>query len=437
MNLTTFKGVRQQMYESFERGADALFSLCDALLCEDHARSLPELSQSPVFERHWSSIYQALSHGKINEVLLRETWIKALLSDRPLGETLWISVDASSIARPDAQTSADRGIIHVSNLPRATKPISVGWQFSTVMLLPQAASSWVGILDQQRISTKQTAIEVAIAQLQAVVPLLQRPVLVLADRWYATADFLRVCQALGCQVLIRLKSNRKVYRRPPVPTGKKGRPALDGPLLQPKRPETLGQANETWSGTSSHDKPLQVRRWNHVHFRQAREVEVCVVQVQRETATDSKRDPRESWFVLLDALPLPLPLIPSVYARRFSHEHGYRYLKQDMLWTQVHVRTPEQFERWSLLVSCAMNQVCLARALGHACYRPWERQQRPVTPRQVRRVMPAILLQLGTPARRCQRRGKSHGRARGFHPMPASRYPVVIKGPKTALKASG
>ena len=115
-------------------------------------------------------------------------------------------MDASSIARPEAETSEDRGIIHVSNLPRACKPISVGWQFSTVMLLPQeTCSSWVGILDQRRIATKH---EVAIAQLRALAPLLGRPVLVLADRWYATADFLRACQELGFQVLIRLKSKR-------------------------------------------------------------------------------------------------------------------------------------------------------------------------------------------------------------------------------------
>ena len=217
LNFNILKQVRKLIYDSFERGADALFNLCDALLCEDQARSLPELSQSPCFERAWSSLYQALEHGKINETELREAWVKTLLAETPMGETIWISVDASSIPRPEAETSADRGIIHVSNLPRAVKPISVGWQFSTVMLLPQEPCSWVGILDQRRISTEQTAIEVAIAQLQTLVPLLQRPIIVVADRWYATADFLRACQPLGCQVLIRLKRNRRLYR-PPVRT---------------------------------------------------------------------------------------------------------------------------------------------------------------------------------------------------------------------------
>jgi hypothetical protein len=45
LNFNTLKQFRQQVYHSFERSSDALFNLCDALLCESQARSLPELSQ--------------------------------------------------------------------------------------------------------------------------------------------------------------------------------------------------------------------------------------------------------------------------------------------------------------------------------------------------------------------------------------------------------
>ena len=45
--------------------------------------------------------------------------------------------------RPETETSEDRGYIHVSNLPLADKPISIGWMFSVVGLLPEQASSWV------------------------------------------------------------------------------------------------------------------------------------------------------------------------------------------------------------------------------------------------------------------------------------------------------
>ena len=59
MNLTTLQTFRHAVYECFERAGDGLFNTIDALLTEDRARSFPELSLSPYFERRWSSLYEA------------------------------------------------------------------------------------------------------------------------------------------------------------------------------------------------------------------------------------------------------------------------------------------------------------------------------------------------------------------------------------------
>jgi hypothetical protein len=69
----------------------------------------------------------------------------------------------------------------------------------------------------------------------------------------------------------------------------------------------------------------------------------------------------------------------------------------------------------------------LARELGLHALLPWEAKGRPVTARHVRRVMPTMLSQLGTPVWACQPRGKAPGRAEGFRSKPATRYPVVYK----------
>jgi hypothetical protein len=436
VNFNRLKHIRQQVYASFEQGADALFNLGDALLSESQAQSLPEVSLSPFFERQWPSVYEALEDGRINVEQVRAIWVSVLLAERAQHDPIWIAVDGSNIARPHAHTSADRTIIHVPNLPLVDKAISIGWAFSTGVLVPEQASSWTPILEHQRISSEQTAIEVAIAQLQALKPLFgKRRIIILADRWYGTPEFLRACHELGYSVLIRLKSNRKLYRVP-VRRYKRGAPPKDGPLFQRKRPETHGQADEEWSQEPPAGRRVHISRWNHLHFQQDRELALAVIRVEREAAKGSKRDPRVSWFVMLDQI-VPLSQVAQQYRRRFSQEHGYRFLKQELLWTRVHVRTPEQFERWSWLVALVLNQLYLARELGQALHRPWEGTDRPVTPQQVRRVMPAILVQVGTPARPCQPRGKSPGRAKGFRPEPAARFPVVWKTLKVPLKASG
>jgi hypothetical protein len=426
------KQIRHQIWQCFTQSGDALFELADALTSEASAHSLPELSLSASFRRKWSSVYEALEDGRIETQSWSTIWTQALLSSHE--GPVWLSVDATSIPRPEAETSPDRGMIYVCNLPHATKPVSVGWQFSTVMLLPQRRSSWGAILSQRRIQSQQTAVAVAIAQVEQLRPLLPAHVRILADRWYATGAFLLACQRLQVEVLLRLKRNRKLYRpAPSAPPGKRGAPRKDGPLFQGSKPETWGEPDEEWQGTDEAGKPLVVQAWHHLHFRQARQVQVSVYRVLREDARDTKRDPRESWFCFLGQAPLPLEQVAATYGYRFSHEHTYRFLKQDLFWTKARVRTPEQFERWSLLVATAMNSLVLARHLGQACYRPWERRREVITPRQVRRVMPAILAQLGTPAKAPKARGKSPGWPKGRPRRRPARF-AVIKKPKPIPK---
>jgi hypothetical protein len=426
MNLNTLKAFRQQVYDCMEQRADALFSLCDGLLSEPQAHSLPELSHSPFFERQWPSVYAALADGKINVEQVQALCLQSVLEEVPADAPVWIAVDATPQERPEAQTSEDRGYIHVSNLPLADKPISIGWMFSVVGLLPEQASSWPPPLDLQRISSEQTAVGVAIEQLRRLKPLFgTRRVIVVADRCYGTPEMLRACQELGYSVLIRLKSNRKLYRKP-VRRFKCGRRPQDGPLLQGTRPETQGEPSATWEATDQEGRVTQVSRFQEVHFQQDRALSLAVIRVERSWARDSKRDPRVSWFLTLDDV-VPLEQVPQRYRLRFSEEHLFRFLKQDLLWLEAHVRTPEQFVRWSWIVALAFIQLYLARPLGLHALLPWEAKGRPITPRQVRRIMPTLLVQLGTPVRACQPRGKAPGRAKGFRPQPAQRYPVIHK----------
>ena len=310
------------MYGCFERSRDALFNLCDALLSEPQACSLPELSLSPFFERRWPSVYEALQAGRIDSERWRRVFVQALLEDKAADEPVWIGLDSSSMERLEAESSRDRGMRYVPNLPHATTPVRVGWQFSTLMLLPEQPSSWVGILDQRRIGTEQTAIEVGIEQLRVVLPLIQRTVIVLADRWYAGARFVQACHELNCAALIRLKGNRKVYRATPPRTGKRGAPCKHGPLFQGTRPETQGPADAEWEGVDEQGKRVQVSCWKGLHFREAPQDEVWVIRVQREAARGTKRDPRESWFIWTGPQELSLEQVRPSYRKRFSQEHG-------------------------------------------------------------------------------------------------------------------
>ena len=58
--------------------------------------------------------------------------------------------------------------------------------------------------------------------------------------------------------------------------------------------------------------------WNSLHFREAPEAEVRVIRVQREAARDTKRDPRESWFLWTGTTDIPLEQVRTWYRKRSS-----------------------------------------------------------------------------------------------------------------------
>ena len=223
-HLTNF---RQQLYACFRKAGDALFNCIDALLSETPARSLAELSLSPFFVRQWPSVYQALQKACLDRVALQRLFCAYVALPDP-GERLVLGIDASSIARPCSPTAHDRTYVHQSNLPKGSKPVRPGWQFSTLTVLPQTPSSWTYVLDNVRVPSEQTQGEAAALQLQAALPHLPTRPLLLGDGYYGSVTFLLLLADCPVDVLLRFAKNRVVFRPPPPRTGKPGAPKKDG-----------------------------------------------------------------------------------------------------------------------------------------------------------------------------------------------------------------
>ena len=437
-NLNTLNEFRHGVYGCFGKAKDALFNLIDALSSEVAARSFPELSCSPFFERTWASLYEALEDGQIDADRLREVFVSFAPLPEP-GQVVFVGVDTSNLYRPEAETASDRTLVPMANLPKNTHVASPGWVMSHVVLLPTQAGQGTYVLDTVRVTSTELVTEVAARQLRAVVALLVargwHPI-ILGDRWYACAPFLaRVADVQACS-LLRVKSNRVFYRPAPARLpGQVGASRKDGDRFQCKDESSHGEPDETWEGLDANGTRIQVRCWNHLHLRQARMLEVSVIQVIRHGASGRARDPKISWFVWQGARSAPLSQISPTYRLRYSHEHGYRFDKQELLWDEPRLSTPERTERWTWVVACAHNLLVLARPLVEGSYRPWETRRSVLTLTQVRRAMPTLLHELGTPARPPQRRGKAPGRAKGFHPTPRTRHPAICKTSKKQKKS--
>jgi hypothetical protein len=116
MNSNTLNDYRHEIYRCFGKAKDALFNLVDALASETGARSFPELSLSPLFERTWASLYEALEGGQIDAERLREVCVQfAPLPEK--GQVVFLGIDTSNLYRPEAETAADRTLVKMANLP--------------------------------------------------------------------------------------------------------------------------------------------------------------------------------------------------------------------------------------------------------------------------------------------------------------------------------
>src|SRR5256885_227412 len=84
---------RARLYGCLTARADALFELCDAILCADHAvTSLVQLSLEPEFRRGHGALYDALAAGRVDDERLFSLLTEVLppLVDGPEGRA-WIA----------------------------------------------------------------------------------------------------------------------------------------------------------------------------------------------------------------------------------------------------------------------------------------------------------------------------------------------------------
>ena len=196
---------RTRLYRCLTARADALFELCDAVLCADHAvTSLAQLSLVPEFRRGHGALYDALAAGRIDEealaALLTQTlppladgdegraWVaehdridygllEQALAGLPAADAaqvreacarwrrLRFAIDATPYPRPDAECSPERGHVHHDACRcDSTRKTIPGWEYQFAAALGHLRTAWAALVDVERTTpatrTRQTARQV-------------------------------------------------------------------------------------------------------------------------------------------------------------------------------------------------------------------------------------------------------------------------------------
>ena len=421
---------REAVYQKMTCRPAAILDLVDALTIAGHVDSPVALSESPLFRRKFSSVYDALVNGELGDEL------KNLFSDSQDADWETIAdyeihaIDATPNERMAAETLADRGALKAQQ----KEPVRYGHKYSWLVRLVQSGTSWVAPEDIERIGTDTTDTKLAAQQVKGLAVRNQRPKVITADSRYRDKHFLGAFADLeNTYALVRLQNNQVLSQEPvPKPKGSRGAPRKHGADFQltaiEREPDAL---EEFFLGKQK----VRVRVWHKLHFKRLAKVVGSVVCVEFLKEDGTPRYKRPLWLFWTGPEDVAPQDLCRMYLWRFAIEHLFRFLKQHMGLNSNRSSNLESLQRWMWIVALAYWQLLLMRDTvkpNRPAWHPRQKdgQNKPLTPSQVQRSAQAFLLQSGTPAAHTRPTGKGPGRQKGYHPAPRKRFEVVFKTKK-------
>jgi hypothetical protein len=440
----TLREFRARLYGCLTARADALFELCDAILCADHAvTSLVQLSLVPEFTRGHGALYDALAAGGIDEeafaALLTATlppladgeqgraWIaehdtidhgllEAALAGLPDEQAaqvreacarwtrLRFAVDATPYPRPDAECSPEREHVHhdACRCDGVRKTIP-GWEYQFLAAAGHLRTAWTALIDAGRTTkaarTNQTARQVRnlLRRLRAAGHDSGGAPLVILDAGYSAAALTAALAGQPVHLLVRLPATSVFYGDPVTWPGKRGRPCRHGiPVTchnDPAAPNPEPDESLILPGTP-HYGTVRVDAWRGVHpivhgdrgwfsgnwHGELPILRGTLLRVLVDHLPDGRPPRKTMWLWHAGPAPLSTDELWRAYLARFDEEHTFRFLKGSLGLTAAKVRTPGQADRWVRLVMAAYAQLLIARTGTADLRRPWEKPPDPDRP---------------------------------------------------------
>jgi hypothetical protein len=374
MNSERLKDFRQEAYKLLVRGKDATFELMDAVMTTRNSSCLAEFSLNPLFNRQWSSVYEALQDCRPDRKKLMLLYLQQLEQQVPVAEHLLVAIDHTAWGRPDAKTLKDRTHEYQGG-------VIIGQGYSTIAWIPEAQGSWALPLLHERISSTSSPILQAASQLKLVCEQSVNPVLAVLAREYGNANWVLAQADIQADCLMRVRKNACLWSAPPAYSGR-GRPRKHGQKMRLNDSSTWLQADNVIE-IDEHSQLGQIRvsQWLDLHFYRAAEHRINLILVQRIKPMSNGQPFPPLWLAWVGERTLPLETVWFKYLRRFGVDHWYKFVKQRLHWTLPNLRTPEQSERWSDLMPLMSWQLwqaldlvvenVLLQAICYNQFNPW------------------------------------------------------------------
>jgi hypothetical protein len=427
---------RQEIYTSFEERSDIGMNLVDALSSAAQVESPVRVSESPLFGRKFSAIYDFLEEGRINVLRLRGIQYKNQPAD---AETIAgyevYALDCSDDPHPEAETFPDR----TYSKKGKGEPTLIGYRYSFLVRVTSWRPSWCMPQDIERVKSETTDSHVGAEQVKRLDSQSRSLKVVVADSLYCNYIFLGMFLCLQTiYALVRVRHNQVLYEEPEIKVEKKaGRPAIHGSKFKPAAPNRSPDRQED---TTLWGQKIRLQAWHNLHFYKLPFLVGLLLSVEFLKADNTPRFKRPLLLFWSGPLSVSLIELAQMYLWRFAIEHMFRFFKQHLGLCSCRSPNPEARLRWVWSCAIAYSQLLLMRHSVVPIRPPWfpiHRQPHPplLTARQVQRNALAFLLDFGTPARPTRPAGNGSGRPTGYHPPPRTHYSIIQK--KTEISEKG
>jgi hypothetical protein len=420
--VKTIKQFLTSVYSATAMRRDSYLELGMALAASEQVESVVALSESPLYRRSFSSVYETLKAVEIDEAALLKANLTVLRERcQLLGGYEVYSGDSTFITRGEAQTLEARTMKRL-----ASGALVYGHESYWSMRLSDKETSWSGVALVERMQG-ETVTSTAAKHLKLIDKASPGEKLFVMDAGHGKAVLRAYQHCRNTDIVIRLKSGQVFYHAPRPYQGR-GRPAKHG---KPFKLSAEASSPDDQKLVDYKSKALRISLWRGLHYASYSEVEGVILKLE---FLDKDKQPlfKNPIWLFSTATTAEGDTLALAYLWRSSHELTFRFLKQHLGLTKSQSPDINCCDTWYQLVAIAMNLLLALKDQLQSESPPWYPQaaRRPLSQRRVQKQALGFLLKLATPTKAPRPAGKAPGRATGYRPLPRIRHPVIRKTPR-------
>jgi len=321
-----------------------------------------------------SGLYAALEKGRVDTARLTRLLVEYGNQD-DLYEDVY-STDATTWARPDANTVDDRVMSYTTKGTKSGSKAIPGWSYQVVARQTHQTGSWSLPVCVARIGPDDEHSKFTAGQIKAVTEVHRgtKPLFVL-DSGYPGPCLTHLLKRdqVDANVLVRLHSDRVMRELLEEPTKRgPGRPVKHGARFPFAKPPRDPDASVTFSCHRYGD--VQVDAYHNLHpalshdhagakemLKETGKLPIISGTVLHVSCT--KRTGNAGWWLWYDGDSPDLERLFWCYAHRFDIEHTFRCCKQSLGLTATSPGSARVADMW-VTDKCGASEACASRAVS-------------------------------------------------------------------------